>query len=74
MTRVADSPIVLWQLRKKRPCCSCAVRLTPAGLRLEQSIGTRRLVAQTFQTADALYAQANVLRQQSLADGWKEEG
>ena len=33
---------------------TCAVRLTPAGVRLEQSIGTRRLVAQTFQTADAL--------------------
>ena len=74
MTRVADSPTVLWTLRKDGQRFTCAVRLTPAGLRLEQSIGAQRLVSQTFQTADELFAQADVLRQQGLADGWVEEG
>ena len=39
MTAVIDSPTVLWTLRKKGQHFTCAVRLTPAGLRLEQSIG-----------------------------------
>ena len=52
---------------------TCAVRLTPAGLRLEQWIGTQRLVSQTLQTEDELYEQAEVVRQQCLDEGWVEE-
>lgn len=70
MTRIPDSPTVLWQLHKDGRCFTCAVRLTPAGLRLEQWIGTKRLVSQTLQTEADLYQQAEVVRQESLADGW----
>jgi hypothetical protein len=68
-----DTPTVLWQLRKGAEVFTCAVRLTPPGLRLEQSIGDQRLVSQTYQTGDELYAQANVVRQQCLEDGWTED-
>ena len=74
MTRIPDSPTVLWQLRKEGTRYTCAVRLTPAGLRLEQAMGDQRLMAQTFQTADELYRQADVAREQCLEDGWSEEG
>ena len=59
MTRVTNSPPVLWHLRKRGKTLTCAVRLIPAGLPLEQSTGTQRLVSQTFQGADELHAQAD---------------
>ena len=64
---------VLCQCHKHSQCLTCAVRLTPAGLRLEQWIGTQRLVSQTLQTEDELYEQAEVVRQQCLDEGWVEE-
>ena len=63
MTRLPDSPTVLWRLHTQGQRYTCAVRLTPAGLRLEQSMGTQRLMSQTFQTADELYRQAEVARE-----------
>ena len=74
MTLSTDTPTVLWQLRNKgEEVFTCAVRLTPAGLLLEQSIGDHRLVSQTYQTEDALYAQAELVRQQCPEDGWLED-
>ena len=58
MTLFTDTPTVLWQLHKNGQRYTCEVRLTPAGLRLEQSIGDQRLVSQTYQTEDELYRQA----------------
>ena len=72
MTVFADTPTALWQLHKTGQRYTCEVRLTPAGLRLEQSIGDQRLVSQTYQTEDELYGQANVVRQQCLEDGLTE--
>jgi hypothetical protein len=72
--RFTDTPTVLWQLHKNDQRYTCAVRLTPAGLRLEQSVGDQRIVSRTYQTEDELYAQAEVVRHQCLEDGWAEDG
>ena len=60
MTAFVDTPTVLWQLRKDGEVYTCAVRLTPAGLRLEQSVGDQRIVSRTYQTEDELYGAAAV--------------
>jgi hypothetical protein len=70
----SDQAHLLWQLCKGDEVFTCAVRLTPAGLRLEQSIGDQRLVSQTYQTEDELYRHVNVVRRQCLEDGWTEDG
>jgi hypothetical protein len=72
MMSFADTPTVLWQLAKNGQRFRCAVSLTPAGLRLEQSIGGQRLVSQTFQTEDELYARADLVRRECLEEGWTE--
>ena len=43
MTRVRDSPTVLWQFRKEGARYTCALRLTPAGLLIRRDGGLGRV-------------------------------
>ena len=73
MSRITETPTVVWELRKGETRLRCSVRLTPQGLRLEEAINEGAPFVQvTVKTQEKLLAVAETFRQQDMEDGWTD--
>ncbi len=65
------SPTVLWHLRRGGQRLTCSVRMTPHGLRLQQSLnGDPLFFERTFDTIAELLAWDVEDHEQCLSEGW----